>query len=316
MGANVTKVESENLQRVVDRTTQRCPSVSGTNEIKNVRVVVKRGLTGDINFNQSAVLDTQCVMKTFQEATLKALETNKTDAGTALGFNYLDLKSKTNQEIVNETIQDCGKIQATKNTISGVDVLIDSETPMKDLNFSQSLDVRSACSLDKMSKAIASLDKNMETTSGISGSALAFGLGSVAVICLVGVGIYLVVKSGGGGGGGGYSQPYMPPQQSSMYSQPNMYGQAQSPYQTQQPMQQFGNQAQQYSTSPQVNMTQSSTSGSPSSLSTKTLPPIPQPISPSITASSKPVMNNRPTYVPSTYSPQTPINPRGSPQIY
>ena len=356
MGANVTKAQSNSVQRVVNTTVQKCPSVSASNSISDVRVVVKQGLTGNINFNQSAVLDTQCVMKTFEEATLKALQKDKTNAGTALGFNMLQIQSNTDEELLNSAEQDCGKMQASNNSISNVQVTVDSTTPLKDLNFNQKLDVKSQCSLDKMTKAIASIDKSTNTTSGITGGALAFGLGSIAVICLVGVGVYLMIRSGGGRGGGGsyYAPPpqpvYAPQQSFEPSSYDNMTPQGSRGYQsgytgssapndnmasngsyqregydnmTSQGSR--GYQSGYTSSSGPISVTNSSISnvGNGQTPSTS-LPPVPKPVTssvpnpiPSSVTAGTPSMNNRTVYTPSSVvSPQTPINPRGSPQIY
>nr|QYA18782.1 poxvirus-like myristoylated envelope protein [Clandestinovirus] len=335
MGANVTKSENTNVQRVVNETKQSCPSVTGTNEIKRVRIVVKQGTNGDINFDQSARLDTKCVMKEFREAAIDAVAKNKLDAGTALGFNYADIKNLSSQEMVDKAIQDCGKVQSSSNSIEDVDIELNSL--VGNINFAQSLDVSSQCSLDKMSKAIATLDTESDTTSGISGSALGWTFGSIAVIAVIGVGVYLVLRSGGGSGGS-YAAP--PP----MYAPQPMMNPYQSPYQQPQMMDRsaFGQPSTYQSQSPSVNMTQSSSTQPPmrSNINTprsamgngsnpttprpsfgnnpttpKPLPPIPG----SVTAS--PMMRNTgPTFVPSGYrsgyqSPEV-MNPRGSPQIY
>lgn len=224
MGASVSKYDSETLQSTFNRTVQKCPSYSASNTMKG-NVINVNAAIGNINLEQSLTLDNKCVFKEMREAAIKSTEENKTDAGVALGASVSDIRSKTAQQLVDDAIMDCGAV-TTNNVMEGNTVNLNFDNPFSDLNFSQAMDVKSQCSLDKFSKAIATSDKEFDVQTGISGGSLAMIVGGIAVVALVGGGIYLMLRSGGGGGGGGPSFAYSPqpqpynPQPYATYAQP------------------------------------------------------------------------------------------------
>lgn len=181
---------------------------------------------GNINLEQSLTLDNKCVFKEMREAAIESTEKNKTDAGVALGASVSDIKSKTAQQLVDEAVMDCGAV-TTNNVMEGNTVNVNYDNPFSGLNFTQAMDVKSQCALDKFSKAIASSDKDFDVQTGISGTNLALIAGGLAVVALVGGGIYLMLRSGGGGSHSSPSFSYSPqpqpytPQPYASYSQPN-----------------------------------------------------------------------------------------------
>jgi hypothetical protein len=220
MGASVSVYESETLQSTYNRTLQKCPSYSASNTMKGNTININAEI-GTINLEQSLTLDNKCVFKEMRQAAIESTEKNKTDAGVALGASVSDIKSKTAQQLVDEAVMDCGAV-TTNNVMEGNTVNVNYDNPFSDLNFTQAMDVKSQCALDKFSKAIASSDKDFDVQTGISGTNLALIAGGLAVVALVGGGIYLMLRSGGGGSPSSPSFSYSPqPQPYASYSQPN-----------------------------------------------------------------------------------------------